>query len=156
MATLIRAADEPGAFALFRDLVVEYESLLPADLKHADFERELENLPLHYGAPNAALVAEIDGAPAGCVALTTLDASTGIVKKLFVKPEYRGLGTARELMASAIENARARGFTRIVLDTDRDRLQAAYRLYRSLGFTECEPYGSVDYACPTYMQLAIT
>jgi len=49
---------------------------------------------------------------------------------------------------------RLRG-ARLVLDTARERLRAAYELYRSLGFRECEPYGAVDYRCPTFMELRL-
>lgn len=74
---------------------------------------------------------------------------------MFVQTAYRGRGLARALMEALIEAARGSGFTRIVLDTDREQLNAAYQLYRSLGFTDCEPYGEVDYETPTFMELRL-
>jgi GNAT superfamily N-acetyltransferase len=87
------------------------------------------------------------------VALYELDASTAIVKKLYVRPAFRKLGLARSMLLLLLERARESGYIRIVLDTQRERLAAAYRLYCDIGFTECEPYGEVDYASPTFMEL---
>lgn len=155
MATQVRLVETPADFRRFRELVVEYEQSLPQDLRHPDFQQQLQQLDVHYGPPNAAFVATIDGLPGGCVALTQLNASTSIVKKLYVKPEYRKLGLARALLSAVLDLSRERGLERIVLDTERDRLPAAYKLYLSLGFTECEPYGKVDYPGPTFMELKL-
>ncbi|MBV8196853.1 MAG: GNAT family N-acetyltransferase, partial [Candidatus Eremiobacteraeota bacterium] len=71
------------------------------------------------------------------------------------KPESRGVGAARLLTTAAIEFARQRGRRRVVLDTHKEQLPAAYALYRSLGFADCSPYESVSYACPTFMELIL-
>jgi GNAT superfamily N-acetyltransferase len=155
MTIQVTLVKSPQDFARFRDLTVEYEDSLPVDLRHPDFQRQLEGLEQHFGPPNAAFVATVDGVPGGCVGLTQLNASTGVIKKLYVRPAQRNLGLARKLLAAAIDRARSNGMARVVLDTERERLQAAYRLYLSLGFEECEPYGEVDYACPTFMQLQL-
>jgi GNAT superfamily N-acetyltransferase len=78
-----------------------------------------------------------------------------VVKKMYVAPAYRQRGVARALMRELIACARERGVARLVLDTARDRMQGAYALYLALGFRECEPYGHVDYRCPTFMELRI-
>jgi putative acetyltransferase len=156
METSVRIARDEAGFRRFRDLVEEYEESLPDELKHSEFEREIDDLPAYYGPPGAAFVATVDRRSAGCVALGILDSSTAVVKKLYVAPAYRNLGLARRLLAGLIDYARDRGITRLVLDTERDRLPAAYSLYLSLGFRDCEPYGEVDYRCPTYMQLNLT
>ena len=149
---MARAARE---FEQFRQLAVEYEGNLDPDLRHADFAGELEALHDRYTAPNAAFVACVNAKPAGCVALCELDGSTAVVKKLYVRRDYRNLGVARSLMSTLIEHARGRRYAQLVLDTDRERLSAAYGLYVDIGFEECEPYGSVDYACPTFMRLPL-
>lgn len=146
----VQAVEE---FARFKDLVLEYEASLPEDLRHRQFTREVGDIARHYGPPNAAFVATVNEAAAGCVALTMLDGTTAVVKKMYVPPEYRNQGIARALMAALTDYARGRGVTRLVLDTARERLQAAYALYRSLGFRECQPYGEVDYRCPTFMEM---
>ncbi len=156
MVASVRIAEDEADFRRFRDLVEEYEESLPDDLKHASFEREVANLPTQYGPPGAAFVATVDERSAGCVALNVLDESTAVIKKLYVAPAYRKLGLGRRLLADLIAFARDRRVARLVLDTERDRLPAAYKLYLSLGFRECAPYGEVDYRCPTFMQLDLS
>jgi GNAT superfamily N-acetyltransferase len=142
-------------FEQFRELAVEYEESLDADLRHADFASEFAALHEHYADPNAAFVAAVDAQPAGCVVLCELAGSVGLIKKMYVRPGYRNRGVARSLMTAVIDRARRRFYTELVLDTERRRLSAAYSLYRSIGFEECEPYGGVDYACPTFMRLPL-
>ncbi len=134
---------------------MEYEDSLDPDLRHRTFENELQDLPAFYGPQNLALVATVDDEAAGCVALVRLDPSTAVIRKLYVRPEFRGAGLARKLMSRAVEFSRNAKIRRLVLDTDKTRLTAAYQLYRALGFRECEPYGEVDYRCPTFMELAL-
>ncbi|HVA27633.1 MAG TPA: GNAT family N-acetyltransferase [Candidatus Baltobacteraceae bacterium] len=138
----LRTDDLPA----FQMLALAYEEELPVELRHADVDF----------VPDAALVALHDGTPCGCVALSTHDATTAVMKRLYVLPAYRKLGVARMLVDTLIDIARERGFARIVLDTDREQLAPAYRLYRSCGFVECAPYGPVDYATPTFMELALS
>lgn len=136
------------------ELLLEYERSLPADLRHG-LEPTPESARRDYDRPNAAFLAVVDGAAVGCVALTGLDESTGVIKRLYVSPAYRKHGGARALVAAALDFSRAQGHRRVVLDTDREQLRAAYEFYLSLGFTECEPYGSVGYRCPTFMEVLL-
>ena len=148
-------AENSVRWAAFRELIIEYEASLPPDLQHSDLQEELANLEQRYGPPDAAFIALVDEAPAGCIAFARLDRTTAIVKKLYVRTAYRRRGLARALLTALTDTARARGHTRLVLDTDRERLAAAYALYLSLGFRECDPYGAVDYASPAFMELPI-
>jgi GNAT superfamily N-acetyltransferase len=101
-------------------------------------------------------MASLDGQACGCVALDERDAATGVVKRLYVKPSFRGHGVARALMDDLLAAARERGYTRVILDTNREQLEAAYKLYLSMGFTEYEACEEgVDYACPTFMELKL-
>jgi GNAT superfamily N-acetyltransferase len=152
MVKLSRTSDE---FGRLRELLAEYEDNLPADLRHSDPTGSVQSLEIRYGYPNGAFLAYVDSEPAGCVVLRAFDESTAIVQRLYVKPEYRGHGIARLLLDSLFAFSRDRLYKRLVLDTDRERLSQAYDLYRSLGFTECEPYGQVDYENPTYMELRL-
>lgn len=148
----ITLATDAAAFAHFAALSIEYEEMLPANLRHANFTAELADIEAAYGAPNAAFVATIDGQPCGCVAFARLDARTAVVKKMYVRAKFRNRGIARALMQAVELEARRRGFERLVLDTDRDALRAAYNLYAALGFADCGPYGEVGYATPTFME----
>ena len=142
-----------AAYRRFHDLQVEYEESLAPDLRHG--LPELLRLPEIYDEPNAAFLAADRSEAAGCVALTRLDPSNIVLKRLYVRPSFRGRGIARTLVEAATSFSRARGYARIVLDTDRLRLNAAYELYRAIGFSECEPYGDVGYLNPTFMELRL-
>lgn len=138
----------------FRRLFSEYEESLPADLRIPDVRAELESLPERYAAPGAAMFLAFEGDDAiGCVAVKTLDDDTAELKRLYVAPAARRSGAGRALVEAAIAFARERKYRRVVLDTERERLNGAYRLYQSLGFRVCEPYAAAEYANPTFMEL---
>ncbi len=130
------------------DLVAEYEASLPPELRH-------DYVPVVDGSTKIAIVAALCGVAAGCVFVTPFDNESVIIQRLFVRPDARGRGVARALMQHAVDHAREHGYRRLVLDTDKEQLQAAYQLYLSLGFTECAPFGSVPYEHPTYMELPL-
>lgn len=141
----------PEQFAVFHAVQAEYETTLPDDLQH-----ELPGagaLPQVYAEPNAAFLGLLNDAPAGSIAAIALDEATDVLQRLYVRPAFRKAGLARALVAAVIERARERGRARVVLDTDRERMATAYRLYRSFGFDECAPYGAMRPGCPTYMEL---
>ncbi len=140
----------------FRRLLVEYEESLPRDLRIPELETELRMLPERYAAPSAALLVAYDGAdPIGCVAIKPLDGKTAEIKRLYVVPSARRSGAGRALMNAAIAFARETSYARVVLDTQRDRLTEAYRLYLSLGFVPCAQYAPAEYASPTFMELVL-
>lgn len=97
--------------------------------------------PAAYLAPAGVfLVVEDDtGAPIGCGGLRMLTPTRGEVKHLWVRPEARGTGAGRALLAELERIAREFGATEAVLDTNA-RLEAAQGLYRSSGYVEVEPY----------------
>ncbi|HZX67229.1 MAG TPA: GNAT family N-acetyltransferase [Candidatus Elarobacter sp.] len=138
-------------FFEFHAIQVEYEATLTADLQH-DLPAAAD-LPGAYAEPNAAFLGAVDGEPAGTIAAVSLGEATDVLQRLYVRPAFRGAGLARSLVGAVIDRARARGYRRIVLDTDRDRMAVAYGLYRSFGFEECAPFGPVRPGCPTYMEL---
>ena len=150
---IVQRACADQQYREIHDIQVEYEESLPADLRHG--LAVLTALERLYREPNAAFLASLDGATAGCVGVAILDRSADVLQRLYVKPAYRHRGVARALIDAAIAFSRERGRARIVLDTERTRLRAAYELYLSLGFTECQAYGPVDYATPTFMELRL-
>jgi GNAT superfamily N-acetyltransferase len=148
----IRRAQEIADFERFHALFVEYEAYLPANLRHGAVPAA-EALYRRYVNPDAAFLAMRDDDAIGCVAVKLVDASAGALHHLFVQPQHRGLGAARGLVTTAIDFLRERGYERMVLDTNKEELPAAYHLYLSLGFRECEPFDTVGYDHPTYMDL---
>lgn len=153
-ALAIRVVGDTHDFTTLRNLFVEYESDLPPHLRHGNVP-SLAELTQTYAGKDRAFLALLEGAPIGCVAVREFDAQTALLLRLYVTPSGRGLGAARALVEAAIEFAQARAYRRIALDTNKQALEPAYRLYRSLGFVECEPFAAVTYECPTFMELAL-
>ena len=126
----IRIDRDPAADEV-RPLLLEYAGSLSFDLCFQDFERELAGLPGDYAPPDGALLlARVDGAPAGCVALRRLGGTAGELKRLYVRPGHRGLGLGRALAESAITTARELGYGQLRLDTTPE-MAAAHELYRT-------------------------
>jgi putative acetyltransferase len=130
-------ADLQSARELFR----EYEAALGIDLCFQSFEQELAELPGKYEPPDGRLILAIDAArPAGCIALRKIDDTTCEMKRLFVRPAFRGTGLGRQLAERIVLEARDQGYGRMRLDTISGKMDPAIELYRSLGFREIEPY----------------
>jgi len=139
MDTSIEAA-QPGDIVEVRKLFLEYAGWLGEDLCFQSFEGELAGLPGDYAGPRGALfIARSQAGAAGCIALRPFDDRTGEIKRLYVRPAYRGTGLGERLAAQGLEAARAAGYERLVLDT-LERMQAAVGLYAKLGFRPIPPY----------------
>lgn len=138
-----------------RTLMGEYAGSLSFELDFQGFGEELEGLPGPYTPPGGGvLVARVDSELAGCVAVRSLDAGLGELKRLFVRPAYRGLGLGRLLTEAAIALARELGLERLRLDTTPE-MAAAQALYRSLGFREIEPYAYNPIPGTRYLELGL-
>jgi len=123
-----------------RDLFVEYGESLGPDTCLAGFDQELATLPGDYAPPRGCLLlAQAGGKAAGCVGMRPLDDLSCEMKRLFVRPQYRGHGLARKLAETAIARARTAGCRRMYLDSLPTMLEAR-ALYAGLGFTACAPY----------------
>ena len=126
------AADADALRAIFR----EYFAWLGEDGCIPDANTELAALPEGY---EAILVARAGGEISGCVALRPLEDGACEMKRLYVRPSAQGSGTGRALVEASIARARELGYTAMRLDT-LPRMEAARRLYLSLGFREIERY----------------
>ena len=121
------------------ELMREYQLGLGVDLCFQDFEAELAQLPGKYSEPEGCLlVGFIDGFPAAVGAIRPL-ADAVEIKRMYIRPQFRGQGLGRELMQRLLDEARRRCHRRVVLDT-LGRLAPAVALYCSFGFIEIEPY----------------
>ena len=118
----------------------EYAAWIGLDLSFQHFAQEVQGLPGDYEPPaGALLIARVDDEPAGMVALRRKTDARCEMKRLFVRSEARGLGLGRQLAERIIAEARARGYTEIILDT-LPMMKDAQRMYERLGFVDIEPY----------------
>lgn len=133
-------ATSPAHMEETRRLFREYEQFLNVDLCFQDFEAELAGLPGKYAAPSGALLLAVNGATTfGCVAVRPLEKEICEMKRLFVRPEFRGAGLGRVLAERIIEEAVRLGYRLMRLDT-LETLTEAMGLYQALGFRQTDAY----------------
>jgi len=141
--------DRATVEALFR----EYVASLEEDISFQNVDEELANLPGKYARPaGAVLIARDDAEAAGAVAYRMVEPGVCEMKRLYVRPAFRGSGLGRELANELIEDARARGYRTMLLDTLAS-MAAARALYRDLGFLAVAPY--YDNPLPGVMYMAL-
>lgn len=129
----------------------EYAAWLEVDLCFQDFERELAQLPGDYAPPRGRLlIAE----GAGSVALRPLDEEICEMKRLYVRPEYRGSGLGRRLVEAILGQAREIGYRRVRLDT-MPKMDGAQKLYASFGFYDIPAYRYNPEPGARFLELAI-
>jgi ribosomal protein S18 acetylase RimI-like enzyme len=136
----ITPATQPSEVEQVKALVLEYVEALGLDLGFQDFERELREFPGEYAPPEGRLLlATSEEQPAGCVGLRQLEPGLCEMKRLYVRPQYRGKGLGAQLLRAVIAEARALGYAAMRLDT-LPSMQAAIGMYRELGFQPIAPY----------------
>lgn len=144
MAIELRCPDTPALLDATRAIFREYAQSLDVDLCFQDFEAELAGLPGAYAAPGGhLLLAHVDGKLAGCGAMRAMAdadyANACEMKRLYVRPAFRGHGLGRLLAEALLDEARRAGYSVMLLDT-LDDMEAARELYATLGFEEIPPY----------------
>jgi len=151
MFTLTQSAEQ---IAQVRKLFLEYAKSLGFSLCFQSFDQELASLPGDYAPPDGRLLlAEYDSHLAGCAALHKLDAEACEMKRLYLRPEFRGQGLGRSLTERILSEARAIGNQRVRLDTVEPVMKDAVAMYRKIGFKEIAPYRQNPIAGALYMEL---
>jgi putative acetyltransferase len=154
----IRLVDVEAGAGLeeIRALFLEYASALNFNLCFQNFDKELQELPGAYARPAGRLIlCEVAGQPAGCIALKALGSGICEMKRLFVRPEFRGRHLGATLARHLIIEAKQMGYTAMRLDTIRGTMDNAIALYQSLGFKEIPPYYANPIPDAFYMELQL-
>jgi putative acetyltransferase len=139
-----------------RELFLEYARSLGFSLCFQNFDQELANLPGDYSPPyGKLLLAEFEGELAGCVALHKLENEICEMKRLYLRPQFRGKGLGRALATRIIAEARDLGYSRLRLDTVESAMQDAVAMYLKLGFRKIDPYCENPMPSALYMELVL-
>jgi putative acetyltransferase len=152
----IKQASTPTQIAQARELFLEYAQSLGFSLCFQNFDQELAHLPGDYAPPHGRLLlAEYEGELAGCIALHKLEDSICEMKRLYVRPKFRGKGFGRVLAERIIAEARRAEYTSLRLDTVEPVMKDAVAMYRKLGFKEIAAYCANPMPGALYMELAL-
>ncbi len=144
MLRIVPALSE-AAISQARNLFREYATTPGVVSCLDDFERELASLPGLYAPPGGRLLlaieesAEVPREAIGCAALRKWEPDACEMKRLYVRPAFRGKGAGRELVRSLIADARSIGYKKMLLDT-LPSMKESHKLYRTLGFHEISAY----------------
>lgn len=153
---VVRDAMSASDIAESRELFLEYAQSLGFSLCFQGFDQELAELPGKYARPHGRLLlAQVNDQAAGCVALRPLSEVVCEMKRLFVRPAFRGLGLGRVLAERVITEARVVGYTHMRLDTVASSMADAVALYRRIGFVEIPAYCVNPMPDTLYMELVL-
>jgi GNAT superfamily N-acetyltransferase len=149
-------AESTAQIAQARELFLEYAQSLGFSLCFQSFDKELAGLPGDYAPPEGRLLlVDYEGQLAGCVALHRLELHICEMKRLYLRPQFRGKGLGRALAERIITEARQIGYHRMRLDTVEPVMKDAVAMYRKLGFREVAPYRPNPMAGAMYMELEL-
>jgi putative acetyltransferase len=150
----IMQAESEAQISQVRELFLEYAQSLGFSLCFQSFDQELANLPGDYAPPEGRLLlAGFERQVAGCVALHKLEPGICEMKRLYLRPQFRGKGLGRVLTQAILDEARAIGYQRLRLDTVEPVMKDAVGMYRKLGFKEITPYRVNPMEGTLYMEL---
>lgn len=151
-----RIEDIRSLFSEYTDMLVSINPEFHLYLEIQHYDDEKENPSLKYALPEGRLYLDVsdDGIARGCIALRKLSDGKGEVKRLYVRPEYRGNGIATALVERIIEDARNIGYKELYLDT-LPELESAVRLYKSFGFEETGQYNDSPVDKTIFMKLSL-
>lgn len=121
-------------------VIREYVAWLDMDLSYRGFEAEMANFDALYTLPSGTFfLAECAGEAAGCAGLLRHDARVAELKRVFVRPRFRGLGLGQRLVDAVVGQARQLGICRVILDAV-PQTTFAQQLYSRMGFVQTPPY----------------
>lgn len=154
---VIPACDHPEEvgvlFSEYTDMLVAGDPSFQKYLEIQHYSEELRHLDAKYGPPNGRLyLAYCDGELAGCIGLRKLDSQSCEMKRLYVRPAFRGKRIGILLINKILSDAREIGYSHVLLDT-LPFLESAIRMYKRFGFYEVESYNDSPMDNSIYMRL---
>ena len=142
-------------FSEYTNMLIENEPGMAKYLKLQDYDYELSHLENKYGMPEGRLyIAYVDGSPAGCVCIRKLSNTNCELKRLFVRPKFRGHKLGEILVQKVIDDAKSIGYKNMHLDT-LPFLESAIPLYTKLGFYKTDSYVNSPLDTSIYMKLEL-
>ena len=134
-------AESPSQIAQARELFLEYAQSLGFSLCFQNFDQELAGLPGDYAPPDGRLLlAEYEARSPAASRCTNSKTDICEMKRLYLRPQFRGKGLGRALADRIIAEARQIGYRRMRLDTVEPVMKDAVAMYRRIGFREIAPY----------------
>ncbi|WP_460837334.1 GNAT family N-acetyltransferase [Noviherbaspirillum agri] len=136
----IREAQFPADGPELKAVIREYVAWLDMDLSYRGFAQEMAEFDARFTLPSGMFfIARAGTDIAGCAGLLRNSGAVAEVKRLYVRPPYRGHALGERLIGCVIAKARSLGFSRLILDAVPQTV-VAQALYRALGFVETDPY----------------
>lgn len=153
----LEQVESPAQIEQARELFLEYAQSLGFSLCFQSFDQELAGLPGDYAPPDGRLLlARYRDQLAGCAALRKLDPGVCEMKRLYLRPQFRGRGLGRVMAETLIAEARVIGCGKMRLDTVEPVMPNAVAMYRRLGFKEIEPYRPNPIPGALYFELELS
>ena len=145
----------PADIPQVREMLREYLEWIGLDLSFQEVDAELDGLPGDYAPPRGALFVALDGPRhVGMIALRPLEGPVGEMKRLYVRPDARGRGLARQLIDRLCDEAKRLGYAELRLDT-LPMMGDAQALYKAYGFVDIAPYYETPIAGTRFMSKKI-
>jgi GNAT superfamily N-acetyltransferase len=139
----------------YADMLVKTDPVFSKSLEQQNYDEEIARLEEKYGLPKGRIyLVYVDGSLAGCVGMKPSDETHAELKRLFVRPEFRGNNLGEQLVRRIMDDAREEGYDFLRLDT-LPGLKSALMLYRRLGFYEVEPYYDCLVPGTIFMEIAL-
>lgn len=150
-----RAEEVASLFSEYTDMLIAGDPTFKEYLAIQNYDEEVNHLERKYGPPHGRLyLALSDGQAAGCVGLRKIDARRCEMKRLYVRPAFRGRHIGDRMVRQIIADAKEIGYSSMLLDT-LPFLKSAIRMYERYGFQEIPSYNNSPMDTSIYMELKL-
>lgn len=131
---VLERPDTADATALIAELEAQLAPLYPRESRHGYSVEKL------IAEAVAFFLIRHDGAPVGCGGIKFFGTEYGEIKRMYVRPQFRGLGFAKMMVNHLADHARSLGVGILRLETGIHQ-HAAINLYERMGFRSIPPFG---------------